>query len=208
VTRAAPPLGVVLAGGRGRRFGHASKPCVALLGRPLIDYPLRAVIAALGAAVVVCKQDTQLPALADGVEVWYEPDRPAHPLVGLVEALRRAGGRAVFVCGADMPCLTAAEVRAVAGVDPGPAPAVVPCAAGRLQPLCAVYEPAALARLERALAAVGERAAASKRAAPLTATVAALAPRVIERGDAAPYFNVNVPADLAGAELALSASRT
>jgi molybdopterin-guanine dinucleotide biosynthesis protein A len=171
-------LGVVLAGGLGRRLGGPEKPLLELAGRPLISYPLAALREALGEAVVVAKHE--LP----GLEVWVEPPEPRHPLTGIVHALRAAGGRAIFVCAADMPLLDAAEVQAICAAR-GDAPAVVPRAGGRLQPLCALYEQSALAGLEQATPA-----------AALTATVEALVPLVLERPDARPYTNVNTQAEL------------
>ena len=154
-----------------------------LAGRPLIAWPLDALRAALDDVVVVAKTSSPLPAL--DVETWYEPDEPAHPRAGLVHALERADGRAILACAADLPLVSPPLVRRLAAADAGGAPAVVPRAGGRLQPLLARYEPAALDML---------------RAAPpgeaLTATVAALHPRVVEVQDEAPFTNVNTPGDL------------
>ncbi len=177
---AASPIGVVLAGGRGRRLG-GGKPLLQLAGRPLIAYPLAALREALDHVAVLSKGGLAL----DGVEVWVEPAQPQHPLAGIVHALRQAAGRAVFVCAADMPLLGAREVREVCAARDERALAVVPRAGGRLQPLCAVYEAGALAALE--LAEV---------AAPLSASVHALRPRVLEWADETPFFNVNTAADL------------
>src|SRR5438477_12761169 len=74
------PVGVILAGGAGRRIG-GSKALVKLHGRPLISYPLAAMREALGDIAIVAKADTELPSLP-GVTVWIEPDVPRHPLVG------------------------------------------------------------------------------------------------------------------------------
>src|SRR6202035_425126 len=102
-------VGVVLAGGLGRRLG-GSKATVRLNGQPLIAYPLRAVQEALGAAVVVAKADSELPALP-GVEVWTEPPEPRHPLTGIVHALGLAEGRSVLVCAGDLPLVPAELIR-------------------------------------------------------------------------------------------------
>jgi molybdopterin-guanine dinucleotide biosynthesis protein A len=200
---ASRPLGAVLAGGRGRRFGSTSKPALKLIGRPLIDYPLAAIAAVLAdPPVVVAKPATVLPPLPRDVEVWREPEQPSHPLVGIVHALERAEGRAVFVCGADMPLLDAEEIDAIVRADPGGALAVLPRVEDRLQPLCALYSPAALT----ALAASLERIRVEPEAAPsLTAVVEALAPRVLDRDRSEPYLNVNAPVDLGRADAALRA---
>jgi molybdenum cofactor guanylyltransferase len=175
-----PPIGAILAGGRGTRLGGA-KALAELGGRPLIAWPLAALAAALDEVVVVAKADTALPTL--GVERWTEPDEPAHPRAGIVHALSAAGERAVLVCAADMPLVTPELVAEIAAADG--TPAVVPRAAGRLQPLLARYEPDALLPLRAAPAAEA-----------LTATVVSLGPRLLEFADETAFFNVNSPADL------------
>lgn len=189
------PIGVVLAGGAGRRLG-GDKALVRVGGRPLIAYPLAAMRAALGEVVIVAKPDTALPAPAQmpGASVWIEPAEPRHPLVGIVYALQRAGGRPVLVCAADLPLITAAALRLFAQADAGGAPAVIAETADRgLQPLLGRYEPEAAALLEP-IAAEGR--------APVRAAVAAIGPRRIDLGTAGArlLFNVNSPEDLARAE--------
>jgi molybdenum cofactor guanylyltransferase len=177
------PIGAILAGGRGARLGGA-KALTELGGRPLIAWPLAALAAALDDVVVVAKADTPLPEL--DVEVWTEPEEPAHPRAGIVHALSAAGERAVLVCAADMPFVTpelVADIAAAEGM-----PAVVPRAAGRLQPLLARYEPAALLPLRAAPAAEA-----------LTATVESLRPRLLDYPEETAFFNVNSAADLASA---------
>jgi molybdenum cofactor guanylyltransferase len=189
---AAGPIGAVLAGGRGRRIG-GDKAIVELDGRPLVDYAIGALRQALAEVAVVAKRDTALPPLRGSATVWIEPDEPQHPLCGVVHALRSARGRAVVVLAGDMPLAAPELLRALATRDAGGAPAVVPRAAGRLQPLCARYEPAALAALEGF--DPGARA---------TDVVAALAPAVMEVADHWAFLNVNAPEDLlqASAQLA------
>jgi molybdopterin-guanine dinucleotide biosynthesis protein A len=178
------PIGAILAGGEGRRLGGA-KALVELGGRPLISYPLTTLRAVLDEVAVVAKPDTQLPALPPGVEVWVEPLRPRHPVAGIIEALRRAGGRPVLVCAADMPFVTPATVVRLATADPAGAPAVIAAS----NPLLGLYLPEAARELR---AAAGERR-------PLRQLVAALGLRTI----AIPQrelFNVNTERDLQAAQ--------
>ncbi|MEA2199195.1 MAG: molybdenum cofactor guanylyltransferase [Solirubrobacteraceae bacterium] len=182
------PIGVILAGGLGRRLGGA-KANVELGGRPLISYPLRAMCAALAEVAIVAKEDTELPAGLGPVPVWIEPPEPRHPLAGIVHALGVAGGRAVLVCAADMPLVTPALVSQIAATDPGRAPAVVPSCGGELQPLLALYLPAAAARLAPAATAEG----------PLRQAVAAIGPHILAIEDPHAFANVNTPEDLARA---------
>jgi molybdopterin-guanine dinucleotide biosynthesis protein A len=180
------PVGVVLAGGAGRRIG-GGKAVVELHGRPLISYPVGVVQAALGAVAVVAKADSELPPLP-GVEIWTEPAAPSHPLNGIVHALRGAGGRAVLVAAGDLPFLTRELIRAVAEAPAEGRAAVVPRAGGRLQPLLARYEPQALEPLAAALA--------SAPLGSLTGVVEALPPRELPLDDEEAFFNVNLPEDL------------
>jgi molybdenum cofactor guanylyltransferase len=183
VSRYGEPVGVVLAGGLGRRIG-GSKALVKLNRRPLISYPLEAVWRALGNVAIVAKIDTKLPTLP-GVAVWIEPDEPRHPLTGIVHALVMSEGRAVLACAADMPLVSAELVAAIACADPGPAPAVVASAGGELQPLLGCYHPRALELLAGAEAGI-----------PLREAVAAIGPVTYEVTDPNALFNVNSPADL------------
>jgi molybdopterin-guanine dinucleotide biosynthesis protein A len=187
--RTAEAIGVILAGGPGARIGGA-KAIVELRGRPLIAYPAEILRGSLADVVVVAKEDTELPGLP-GVGRWTEPPEPRHPLLGIVEALKRAGARPVLICAADMPFVTTSLLDSILATDPQGAPAVVPTTGGALQPLLALYLPAALGRLREALDS-GERG-------PLRRAVERLEPRRLEVGDSAPFFNVNSPADLAAA---------
>jgi molybdopterin-guanine dinucleotide biosynthesis protein A len=180
------PIGVVLAGGAGRRIG-GSKATVALRGRPLISYPVAALREAFADVAVVAKADTELPPLPD-VAIWIDRDEPRHPLAGIVRALELAEGRPVLVCAGDLAFVTPALAREVAGTDPQGAPAVVPRAGGRLQPLFALYLPSARGPLVAA--------ARTRPLGPLVGAVEALGPRVLELPDERVFFNVNAPEDL------------
>ena len=180
----AAPIGVVMAGGAGRRLG-GDKAIVRLRGRPLISYPVAALQAVLDHVVVLAKAETQLPELA-GVTVWIEPDEPRHPLAGLRQALALAGGREVLVCAADLPLVGPALVRELCRADGQGRAAVLACAAGRMQPLLGRYLPEAGELLGRVAAPEG----------PLLASVASLRPTLIEVRDERELFNVNTPEQL------------
>jgi molybdopterin-guanine dinucleotide biosynthesis protein A len=182
------PLGVILAGGQGRRLG-GSKAVVSLGGQALIQRPLMAMRAALTDVVVVAKADTVLPELG-GTPVWPEPAEPSHPLVGIVHALSLAGGRAVLVCPADLPFVTPATLTTLAGADAGGAPAVIAAVGGEAQPLLGRYEAASAALLQ---------SAADEGRVAMRAVVAALGALELEF-DAGELFNVNTPEDLQRAE--------
>jgi molybdopterin-guanine dinucleotide biosynthesis protein A len=186
-------IGVLLAGGRGLRLGGMPKASIELGGRPLAAYPAAALAAVCDRVAIVAKADSELPSLP-GVERWDEPAEPRHPLTGIVHALERAGD-AVVVCGADMPYVTAdACATLIAAGAGGRASAAVAVAGGVVQPLFAVYAPAALDEL---------------RAAPpdarLTETVEALRPGHVAMPPAI-VRSVNTPDDLAAARAAFGDS--
>jgi molybdopterin-guanine dinucleotide biosynthesis protein A len=204
-----PPTHVaVLAGGLATRMG-ASKASVRLCGAPLISYPLAAARAAGLEAVVVAKHASELPRLSE--RVVHEPDRPRHPLCGILAALRELDAPVIAV-GCDMPFVSAELLarlaRAGAGGNEGEGDEAVEagrsCGAraavleleGRLQPLPARYLPAHAPALERALA----------EGRSLRATLEALAPRAIDADSLSPLgrperlcFSVNDERDLRAA---------
>ena len=182
--RKRPPIGVILAGGVGRRIG-GSKAVVQLAGQPLITYPLEAVRTALGDVAVVAKADTQLPSLR-GVTVWVEPDSPRHPVMGIIQALALAEGRSVVVCAVDLPFVTPELIYRLATADLGRSHAVVACRGEDVQPLLGCYAPRAIEPLRIGLPAE----------APVRELVASLQPRMLEVGDPELLFNINSPEDL------------
>jgi molybdenum cofactor guanylyltransferase len=188
------PIGVILAGGSGRRIG-GSKATVQLAGTPLIAYPLAAMREALSEVAIVAKTDTQLPNMP-GVTVWIEPDEPRHPLVGIMQALALAERRPVVICAADLPFVSAELVAELAAADPGRAPAVLAASEGKFQPLLGCYQPVALELLERA------RSGADR---PLRDCIAAIGPATVEVSDPDLLFNVNTPDDLLQAAAMLDA---
>jgi molybdopterin-guanine dinucleotide biosynthesis protein A len=180
------PVGAVLAGGEGTRIA-GSKAMVELGGRPLISYPLGAVIAAGLEPLVVAKLTTELPDLDVPIVRERAPD--AHPLHGVIAALELADGRPVVVVACDMPFVSR-ELLAWLGCAAG---SVLPQVRGIAQPLLARYEAAASAPLAAAL-----RDGRSVRAA-----VAALRPRLVDEGELTGFgdplrlfFNVNDGRDL------------
>lgn len=184
-------IGALLAGGRGTRMG-APKATIELGGRLLLEHPLNAFLHAGIDAVVVAKVGTSLPPLP--LEIWREPDEPTHPLLGIVTALEHADGRAVLVCGCDMPFVSPGLLTTLATTD---GRLVVPQAGGRLHPLLARYGPELLEPLRDALDQLG----------PLQETIAQLKPTLIDDaalhdlGDPALLlFNINERADLEQAE--------
>jgi molybdenum cofactor guanylyltransferase len=178
------PIGVILAGGIGRRIG-GSKALVELFGQPLIRYPLAAMQAVLDDVAVIAKPDTELPSLP-GVAVWIEAAPGRHPLVGLLEALRLAAGRPILACAVDLPLVSPELIAAISEADPGGGAAVIASCAGETQPLLGCYQPQAAAPLTRT----------ARSDVALRDAVAAIAPRLFEVADPELLLNVNAPEDL------------
>ena len=146
-------LGVVLAGGEGRRFG-GGKALAPLAGRPLAAWPLRALDACLPGSVVVANE----PGISQALGVRGRRDHVPGlgPAGGLLTALRWAreeGKEGVFVLACDLPLMTPLVVERVLGAWSRDAPAVVPESAGSMEvePLCAGYGAACLPPLEELL---------------------------------------------------------
>lgn len=190
-------VGVVLAGGAGSRMGESSrgKATVELAGRPLAAYPVAALRGVCDRVAAVCKADTLLPDLP-GIERWDEPPEPRHPVTGIVHALERAG-EPVLVCAVDMPLVTPEACRSLlSAAARGGARAAVAVSGEVLQPVLAVYAPAALEAL---------RSAAPD--APLVRIVEALEPTRVALPE--PLLrSVNTPEDLAAAEPAVREAGT
>ncbi len=187
----------MLAGGAGRRLDSPaasarapSKAAAELVGRPLIAYPLGALAEVCARLAVICKRATVLPAIG-AAERWDEPDEPRHPLTGIVHALERAQAP-VLVCAADMPFVTPEVLRALLDA-PGDRAAALAATDRGLEPLLALYRPAALPGLQAA--PPGEA---------LGPTVAELDPVLVPVAEGLTR-SVNTPADLAMAQAELGA---
>jgi molybdopterin-guanine dinucleotide biosynthesis protein A len=190
------PIGVVLAGGLGRRIG-GSKATVELHGKPLVAYPLEAMRGVLSEVAIIAKPDTELPDMA-GVTLWIEPPGRRHPLVGIVHALGLAAGRAVLVCAADLPFVSPAVIGRLAGENPRGAPAVIATCDGAVQPLLGCYQPGAL----ELLAGPAEESGVTLREA-----IASIRPRLLEVDDPDTLFNINTPDELLQAAAMLDRRR-
>ena len=107
------PSGIVLAGGRARRFG-ADKLAVELEGRPLLQHAIEAV-AAVASEVIVVVGPGGMPSLPAHHDVPIRIARDARsdggPLVGLIAGLEIAAADVVLAVGGDMPSLVPAVLR-------------------------------------------------------------------------------------------------
>lgn len=192
------PLGVVLAGGQGRRL-NGSKATAKLAGRPLASYPVQAMRAAGLQTLVVAKPGSVLPDL--GCRVLLEPSSPQHPLCGILAALRASEGRPLVVCACDMPFVPSSLLAWLGALD---APLAIADDGERSHPLLGRYDATLLDALTRQL----ERPASMRKA------IAELGARILGADELEHFgdpqricLNINTPTDLERAHTLLRESK-
>jgi molybdopterin-guanine dinucleotide biosynthesis protein A len=144
------PAGVLLTGGRSRRMGR-DKATIVVDGRPLAERTAVLLGRVAAPVVEVGPGHTTLPRTVESPP----GSGPRQAIAAAARWLDEAGhaGPALVVA-TDLPRLTAGMLDMLAGWPA--AGCVVPIDAGRPQPACARYSPAALARAI-ALAGSGQR---------------------------------------------------
>jgi molybdopterin-guanine dinucleotide biosynthesis protein A len=194
----APPrvLGVLVAGGAGRRLDAAGgKALVRLGGVTLLERALATLDAVCDARVVAAPADLSLPLPA--AQRVADVAGARGPLAGLVAGLAARPYERAIALGVDFPLMRPAALAALRD-RLGSEMALVPAPEGVPQPLAAVYAPAAAGALAAALAR-GARA--------LIPAVLDLDPRLLGDAELADleggldnFFNLNTREDLAAAE--------
>ena len=195
-------LGVLLAGGEGRRLGaRAPKALVPCGGPTLFARALATVSALCDPVVVVAPAGMELP--VEAALRLADPPDAAGPLAALAVGLGSRAFEEALVFAVDFPLVTPALLAALRARR-GDAAAVLPAPGGIPQPLAAWYTPRALDPLAAALAS-GERS--------VVRAVLALAPALVDDGVLATlpggldaWLNVNTPAALAEAERRLASA--
>ncbi len=187
-TAGRPPVGVVLAGGASRRMGR-DKATLALGGRSLAERAAD-LLGRCCAEVVVADRGRGLvagwPSIADG------PGQG--PAAGLLGAAAARPGRELLVLACDLPAVPESLVAALA--RPADADCTVPRSRRGLEPLVGRYGPAALAALERQVAA-GELSVHRLLERPDLAVEILEGARLERHGDPDEMFlNLNSPEDL------------
>lgn len=136
-------IGVVLAGGGSRRMGR-DKALIEVDGRSLLDHALARLDAVCGEVVIADAQRRYVPtrtSVADGPG--------AGPAAAILGAAARFPGQTLLVLACDLPNVPAALLANLTthGED-----WVLPGFGNHLEPLVALYRPAALAALHRRVA--------------------------------------------------------
>jgi len=196
-------VGIVLAGGRGRRLGADVPKALAWLGgETLLERAVATLAAACDPVLVVTPSSMELPP----VRARRVADVPGHagPLAGLVAGLEAAGHASAFVLGVDFPCVTPVLVRELARVLVA-APyvdAIVTRPGGIEQPLVAAYASSAAGKLRAAL----ESGVTSLRGGLEALRVSTIDDVDTLPGGADALLNVNTPDDLERARRMLAAA--
>jgi molybdopterin-guanine dinucleotide biosynthesis protein A len=177
-------FGVVLVGGVSKRMG-TDKASIVFDSLTLLD---RAVSVLFDVFTTVVVSGGGLA--ARGIDVLPDLVPGLGPLGGLDTAYRATDGRAVFLLAVDMPFVDAATVSAIAEPPVTGMSVRVPLAAGRRQPLCAVYG-AGLGPVVRDRIEAGNRS--------MESLLAAVDPEEITGFDDDLFTNVNTQADLEAA---------
>lgn len=149
---------ILLAGGHGTRMGRP-KDSLPWQGRPLLAHLIDALADACAPiAVVVRDHDQSLPTLPAGIVRLTDAVGGRGPLAGIAAGLRwqlsapaERRADAVFAVGCDQPFVTGAVAQWLAQ-RLGDHDALMPRSDGVLQPLLAIYRPAAAPVAERLLA--------------------------------------------------------
>jgi molybdopterin-guanine dinucleotide biosynthesis protein A len=132
--------GVVLAGGRSRRFEAGDKATATLGGQPLLRHAVGSVAPFVDDVVVNCRRDQteRFAALLDGYDVTFAVDAidDRGPVVGLRTALRETDRLTAVVVGCDTPLIPSAFLAHLLDrVESAATAAVVARVGGRLRPL-------------------------------------------------------------------------
>ena len=192
-------VGVILAGGRGTRMGGRDKPLLTLGGRLLVAHVADRLAPQVAALAVSANGD---PARFAGLALPVLPDsEPGFlgPLAGLLAGLDWAAGLgagAVISAAADTPFLPEDLVTRLRR-SAGNGHPVIAATGSDLHPTCGLW-PVALRGALRDALRDGERRVRTWALARGAATASF--------PDAAAFFNVNTPEDLASAEARVAAS--
>ncbi len=164
---AAEVWGAILVGGESRRMGRP-KARLEYGGRSFAARVARALESAVAGLVAV--GGGELSPDVSGLERLQDVAGVPGPLGGILAALRHRPRSAWLVAACDLPLATPAAAHWILAQRSGDSIAVLPrLGTTRIEPLFALYEPAALDLLE-ALAARGERSLQSLAQQPGVAT--------------------------------------
>ena len=144
------PFGVVLAGGKSRRFG-TSKTLAKVGGLPMASRAV-AVLKRAGLSVgVISSEDGLNEALGVEIRADVEPEKgPAGGLLTALEWSKQIGRSGVFLLGCDMPFMSVKVVRALLSMRDDHS-AVIPISIRGAEPLCGFYDSSCYPKVRQVL---------------------------------------------------------
>lgn len=145
----AAPIGLVLAGGLSRRMGR-DKGALEYAGEPQVLRASRLLGRFCPRVLVSIRPEQARSRCYRGLARVEDEGRLAGPAAGLLAAWRREPAAALLALAVDLPLVDAALVAAlVAARDPARLATAFRHPDGTIEPLCAIWEPAARAELCR-----------------------------------------------------------
>lgn len=198
-SRITPIYGLVLSGGKSRRFG-CDKAGVEIDGQALLERTVTLVAACCERVYVSVRADQADDALRCRYEVIADDRIGIGPAAGILAAHARFPDVAWFVVACDLPLLDDAALRRLVEVRRADKAATGyrNPAAGFPEPLCAIWEPATLENFRR-------RAEAGRNPSPRE-LLAEMDTELIDATDTRVLENLNTQADFE--RLGLGASRS
>ncbi len=180
--------GLVLAGGRSQRLGR-DKASVLYQGETLLARAVRMLAAVAREVRVAVRPDQAADLQRRGFAIVLDACDGVGPAAGIVAAHRLAPDVAWLALACDMPRVTPAMLATlVAQRDPGRSAIAFRAADGLPEPLCAIYEPATLARFRRQVEAGGDPGPRH--------WLAGVAPVLLDAPEPGALSSINTPQDL------------
>ena len=145
-------LGLVLAGGKSKRFGQDKASYAFHDGICQLDYAMRLLDTFCERTVVSVGDSRSRFGLEESNHDWIE-DVPGMqgPIGGVMSGLIEARGNGLLVVACDMPLLEASLIlRLLTQRDEGRLATCYLATDGKPEPLCTIYEPGCLPLLEKA----------------------------------------------------------
>lgn len=194
-------VGVILAGGAGRRMGGASKATLPLAGRTMLDHVLGNLAPQVRRIAVSVHAEQEAFDRPDIAQITDASDERIGPVAGLASALRWAAGqpgaRWLATAPVDMPLLPATIVaELVLGARSADAAAASAANRGQLHPTVSVWS---LALADDVLRLIDEQEVRA-----LHDLLRRTGARQVDFADDDAFLNVNTPEDLRAAEFALA----
>ncbi len=183
------PVGLVLAGGRGRRMGGGLKALVPFRGEPMLAYAIEALHPHCSRVLLSANQPA--PFAPFGLPVVPDLHHGHGPLRGIQAGLQAAGGAPVLVLACDLPLIEAEDIAPLVAAGQPDSVAIYGHARGR-EPLVGWYGPGVMGGIEGQLLRGDFKVLDLFDVVPTTV--------LPWTGDLRVFTNVNTQADLAQVE--------